>query len=142
MPKIEAMIAAQIGQAMPGDSVGEMLASAIEIVGAEHRVARKEVAAAQARGLLLLCSCGAEKCRHDGPPSADGREMMPSRQVSALRGAATPAPRRSLRDSVSHFASRRERDRAPRHTRLVFALQSSPAAGRRIQRWLGKPRCL
>jgi len=48
--------------------------------------------------------------------------MMPSRQVSALRGAATPAPRRSLRDSVSHFASRRERDRAPWHPRLVFGV--------------------
>jgi hypothetical protein len=59
MPKIEAMIAPQIGEAMPGDRVGHILASAIEIVGAEHRVARQEVAAAQARGLLLFCWCGA-----------------------------------------------------------------------------------
>ena len=56
MPKIEAMIAPQIGKAMSGDRVGEILASAIEIVGAENRVARQEVAAAQADGLppLLL----------------------------------------------------------------------------------------
>ena len=75
MPKIEAVIAPQISQAMRGHRLGEVFASAIEIVGAEHRVARQEVAAAQARELLIFCSCGGEKRPHDGPPSAHGREM-------------------------------------------------------------------
>ena len=60
---------------MPSHRLGEMLASAIEIVGAERRVPRQEVAAAQARELLFHL-CGAEKRRHEGPPSPDGREMM------------------------------------------------------------------
>jgi hypothetical protein len=54
MPKIEAMIAPQIRQAMWSERVREILASAIEIVGAEHRAAGQEVAAAQARGFVLF----------------------------------------------------------------------------------------